>query len=67
MEFIGSIFTFVICGVIVLFTLATIIPISIFDLVIGTIVNIFGGNWKYASPGAWDCILSHWSKGEFMF
>ncbi|MBR5198624.1 MAG: hypothetical protein IKW20_02195 [Bacteroidales bacterium] len=67
MNFIGSIFTFAICAALVLLTLAIFIPITIFDLVIGTIVNIFGGNWKYTSGDAWNCILTHWSKGEFMF
>jgi uncharacterized membrane protein len=67
MEFIGSIIKFIICGALVFFTLSLFIPITIFDLVIGTIVNIFGGNWKYTSGDAWNCVLSHWSKGEFMF
>ena len=67
MEFIGSIIKFVICAGLVLFTLSIFIPFTIFELVIGTIVNIFGGNWKFSSPGAWECVFEHWAKGEFMF
>ena len=46
MEFIGSIIKFIICGALVVITLQLFIPYTIFDLVVGTIVNIFGGIMK---------------------
>ena len=67
MNFIGSLIKFIICTALALVTIAIFVPFTIFDIVIGIIVNIFGGNWKFSSPGAWSAVFDHWSKGEFMF
>jgi hypothetical protein len=67
MELITSIIKFIICAGLVCVTLSVCIPITIFDLGIGAIVSLFGGDWKFSSFDAWGCIFDHWSKGEFMF
>ena len=67
MELITSIIKFIICVGLVCVTLAVCIPITVFDLVIGGIVRLFGGDWRFSSSDAWGCILDHWSKGEFIF
>jgi hypothetical protein len=67
MEIIESILKFIICAGLVWFTLSIFIPITIFDLAIGAIARLLGGDWKFSSFDAWECAFEHWGKGEFMF
>lgn len=58
---------FVVCAGLVLLTISIFVPINIFDIVIGIVVKLFGGSWKFSTLAAWNDVFDHWSKGEFMF
>lgn len=58
---------FVICSGLVVVTIVVVLPINVIDILVGLVVTIFGGKWKFETLKAWNSILDHWSKGEFMF
>ena len=67
MDFIVSLFKIIICAGLIAFTLQLLILFTIYDVIVGLIVRIFGGKWEFSSPEAWSGAFDHWAKGEFLF